>query len=146
MRERTERKSGRSANTQHDAEKDDPKKDDRQGARQRKYGGFIRPVAHQAQVSFARSGLSLPDQVLDRISEFRIDETRHFTLQLRATVRLPEAEGGAVWNEYVRGRLIPDAADRIEGVHSANGQPIFRMERPARGARQPERKTRGEHA
>lgn len=146
MRERTERESGRSANTQHESDKDDSKKDDAQAARQRKYGGFIRPVAHQAQVAFARSGLHLPDEVLDRICEFRIDETRHFTMQLRSTVRLPAEEGGGVWNEYVRGRLIPDAADRIEGVHGPTGQPIFTMNRPPPGQKPKHRKTRGEHA
>lgn len=146
MRERSERESGKSANTQNESDKDDPKKDDKQKSQQRKYGGFIRPVAHQAQVAFARSGLSLPDEVLERICEFQIDETRHFTLQLRSTVRLPEAEGGAIWSEYVRGRLIPDAADRIEGVHGASGQPIFEMTRPAPGEQHRPRKTRGEHA
>lgn len=133
VRERDERTSGRSANTQHDAEKDDPKKDDRQRAAQRKFGAVIRPVAHQAQVAFARSGLTLPQLVLERICEFQIDETRHFSMQLRSTVRVPESEGGSVWDEYVRGRLVPDRADRIEGVHDAAGQPVFMMRRPAVG-------------
>jgi hypothetical protein len=133
VRERDERASGRSANTQHEPEKDDPKKDDRQSKAQRKFGGMIRPVSHQAQVAFARSGLALPQAVLDRICEFQIDETRHFSMQLFSTVRLPEEEGGGVWNEYVRGRLVPDRADRIEGLHDAKGQPVYQLRRPAPG-------------
>lgn len=140
MRERAERESGRSANTQHETDKDDPKADAKQAAKQRKYGGFMRPVSHQAQVAFFRSGVSLPEQVLARVCEFRIDETRHFTMQLRSAVRLPEEEGGAVWSEFVRGRLTPEGADRLEGLRGPAGEPIGQLARPKRGARPQQRR------
>ena len=134
MRERAERESGRSANTQHETDKDDPKKDDKQASKQRKYGGLMRPVAHQAQVAFFRAGVTLPAEVLEKVCEFRIDETRHFSMQLRSSVRLPEGEGGAVWGEFVRARLTPDGADRLEGLRGPAGQPIADLARPPRGA------------
>lgn len=133
VRERDERVTGRSANTQHESEKDDPKQDDRQRTAQRIQAGVMRPVSQQAQVAFARSGLALPAAVLERICEFRIDETRHFSMQLRSTVRLPAEEGGGVWNEYVRGRLVPDQADRLEGVQDQSGQPVYQLRRAPRG-------------
>ena len=143
MRERAERESGRSANTQHETDKDDPKKDEKQATKQRKFGGSMRPVSHQAQVAFARSGVTLPAEVLDRISEFRIDETRHFSMELRSAVRMPEQEGGAVWNEFVRGRLTPEGADRLEGLRGPAGEPIGELLRPPRGAQAPKRKPAG---
>lgn len=141
MRERTERESGQSANTQQSTDKDDPKKDDKQATKQRKYGGFVRPVSHQAQVAFFRSGVSLPEEVLERVCEFRIDETRHFTMQLRSTVRLSTEDGGAVWSEFVRGRLTTQGADRLEGLRSPEGAPIGRLARPERGARPKQRRS-----
>lgn len=141
MRERTERESGRSANTQHETDKDDPKTDDKQATKQRKFGGSIRPVSHQAQVAFFRSGVSLPEEVLERVCEFRLDETRHFTMQLRSTVRVPAEAGGGVWSEFVRGRLTPEGVDRLEGLRDQSGGPIGRLGRPERGARPQQRRT-----